>query len=47
MVLYNAKDIACVINAYTAFVEIYIDDIWVDSDYRGQGYGSLIKLFIV
>jgi predicted acetyltransferase len=41
VVLYNAKDIACgVINAYTAFAEIYIDDIWVDSDYRGQGYGK-------
>ncbi|HAT8124913.1 TPA: GNAT family N-acetyltransferase [Legionella pneumophila] len=28
-----------VINAYTAFAEIYIDDIWVDSVYRGKGYG--------
>ena len=28
-----------VINAFTAFAEIYIDDIWVDSAYRGRGYG--------
>ncbi|WP_133137159.1 GNAT family N-acetyltransferase [Legionella rowbothamii] len=41
VVLYNANDVACgVINAYTAFAEIYIDDIWVDSDHRGKGYGT-------
>lgn len=41
IVLYNEKDIACgVINAYTVFAEIYIDDLWVDGDYRGQGYGK-------
>ena len=28
-----------VLNAYTAFAEIYIDDMWVDSAHRGQGYG--------
>lgn len=27
------------INAFTAFAEIYIDDIWVDKAYRGKGYG--------
>lgn len=27
------------INAYTAFAEIYVDDIWVDRSFRGQGYG--------
>lgn len=27
------------INAFTAFSEIYIDDIWVDKSFRGQGYG--------
>ena len=26
-------------NAYTAFAEIYVDDIWIDSPYRGRGYG--------
>ena len=44
VILYE-QDIACgVINAYTAFAEIYIDDIWVDSDYRGQGYGKKLLL---
>ena len=28
-----------VLNAFTAFAEIYIDDMWVDSHYRGKGYG--------
>jgi ribosomal protein S18 acetylase RimI-like enzyme len=31
-----------VLKAYTAFSEIYIDDIWVDSKYRNQGYGKLL-----
>lgn len=40
MILYNEKNVATgVINAYTAFAEIYIDDIWVDSDSRGKRYG--------
>ncbi|HAT4455397.1 TPA: GNAT family N-acetyltransferase [Legionella pneumophila] len=33
-----------VINAYTAFSEIYVDDIWVDSTYRGKGYGKQLFL---
>lgn len=28
-----------VINAFTAFAEVYIDDFWVDKSFRGQGYG--------
>jgi ribosomal protein S18 acetylase RimI-like enzyme len=28
-----------VINAFTAFAEIYVDDMWVNSPYRGKGYG--------
>ena len=36
----NENNLICgVINAFTAFAEIYIDDIWVDSAYRGKGYG--------
>ena len=27
------------LNAYTAFAEVYVDDIWVDHAFRGQGYG--------
>lgn len=33
------NNIIGVLNAFTAFSEIYIDDIWVDNRYRGQGYG--------
>lgn len=29
-----------IVNAYTAFAEVYVDDIWVDSSFRGQGYGK-------
>jgi len=29
-----------VLVAYTAYAEIYIEDIWVDSNYRFAGYGS-------
>lgn len=43
VILSNDKDIVCgMINAYTAFAEIYVDDIWVDSSHRGQGYGRLL-----
>ena len=28
-----------VLNAFTAFSEIYIDDMWIDKYYRGKGYG--------
>ena len=28
-----------VLNAFTAFAEIYIDDIWVDTVHRGKGFG--------
>lgn len=28
-----------VVNAYTAFAEVYVDDIWVDTSFRSQGYG--------
>lgn len=31
-----------VLNAYTAFSEIYVDDIWVDKAYRGNGYGRIL-----
>lgn len=36
-----------VLNAYTAFAEIYIDDIWVDSSYRGKGYGRQLMEALV
>lgn len=33
-------EVVGVINAFTAFSEIYVDDIWVDSSHRGKGYGK-------
>ncbi|HRE32420.1 MAG TPA: GNAT family N-acetyltransferase [Candidatus Berkiella sp.] len=35
----DEEEVIGVLNAYTAFAEIYIDDIWVDEAYRGQGHG--------
>jgi len=29
-----------ILNAYTAFAEIYIEDLWVDSSHRHKGYGK-------
>ncbi len=35
----EAGDVIGVLNAFTAFSEIYIDDMWVESSQRGKGYG--------
>lgn len=35
----KSKDVIGVLQAYTAFAEIYVDDLWVDQNYRSQGYG--------
>ena len=41
MVISNEKNIVFgVLNAYTVYAEIYVDDLWVDTAYRGQGYGK-------
>ncbi|WED42024.1 GNAT family N-acetyltransferase [Legionella cardiaca] len=41
----NEKEkIVGVLKAYTAFAEIYVDDIWVDSAFRGKGYGRQLLL---
>jgi ribosomal protein S18 acetylase RimI-like enzyme len=29
-----------ILNAYTAFAEVYIEDLWVDSSHRHKGYGK-------
>ena len=34
------NNIVGVLSAYVAYSEIYVDDIWVDPDYRGCGFGS-------
>ncbi|MBX9743879.1 MAG: GNAT family N-acetyltransferase [Chlamydiales bacterium] len=31
-----------VLNAFTAFAEIYIDDMWIYKPFRGMGYGKKI-----
>lgn len=39
-VLSDENDLAFgVLNAYTAFAEVYIEDMWVDEALRGKGYG--------
>jgi uridine kinase/GNAT superfamily N-acetyltransferase len=41
LVCKNSKGIILgILSAYTAFSEIYVDDIWVDSVYRRQGIGQ-------
>jgi uridine kinase len=41
VVLKNGTGIVLgLLNAFTAFAEIYIDDIWVDTAYRGKGFGK-------
>lgn len=41
LVISNTKDeIVGVLEAYTLFAEIYVNEIWVDSRYRNQGLGS-------
>lgn len=35
----ESGDALGVLNAFTAFSEIYVDDMWVDSSVRGKGYG--------
>ncbi|WP_420421741.1 GNAT family N-acetyltransferase [Simkania sp.] len=33
-----------VLSAYTAYAEVYVDDIWVHPDYRKQGNGKRLLL---
>jgi len=40
IVLKNDNDVIGVLNAFTAFSEIYIDDMWVNKSHRGKGYGK-------
>ena len=40
LLLREGDDIVGVLKAYTAFSEIYIDDIWVDSNHRLKGFGK-------
>jgi len=41
IVLINeAGEYFAVLTASTAYAEVYIDDLWVDTSYRGKGHGS-------
>ena len=41
LILRDEKEGAiAVLHAYTAFAEIHVDDLWVDTAHRGQGYGK-------
>jgi len=41
LVLRNGQGIVFgILSAYTAFAEIYVDDIWVDKPYRRKGFGK-------
>ncbi len=40
LVLTDGNETIGVLNAYTAYAEIYIDDMWVDHAHRGKGYGK-------
>lgn len=39
LVLKHQDNIIGALQAYTAFAEIYVDDIWVKPEYRGNGLG--------
>lgn len=40
IVAHDNGNLVGVLTAYTAFSEIYIDDLWIDSKFRGLGYGK-------
>ena len=35
----ESGEVLGVLNAFTAFSEVYIDDMWVHNTHRGKGYG--------
>jgi ribosomal protein S18 acetylase RimI-like enzyme len=41
ILFHDEKPVGC-LSAYTAFSEIYIDDLWVDSAHRKKGYGKML-----
>lgn len=42
LVLFEEDKTIGVLSAYTAFAEMYIDDLCVDSVYRNKGYGRML-----
>ena len=39
LILRKDECVIGVLNAFTWYAEVYVDDMWVDDAYRGQGYG--------
>ena len=35
-----------VLSAYAVFAEIYVDDLWIDKNYRKKGYGKELLLYL-
>ena len=35
-----------VLSGYTVFAEIYVDDLWIDRNYRKKGYGRKLLLYL-
>ena len=40
LTLSNDQEVVGILNAYTVYSEVYIEDMWVHSTYRGKGYGK-------
>lgn len=38
----KSGEVSGVLNAYTAFAEVYVDDLWVDKAHRCKGYGRIL-----
>jgi ribosomal protein S18 acetylase RimI-like enzyme len=47
LVLKNqTNEVMGVVNAFTAYSEIYVDDMWVQTEYRGKGYGKKLLQYL-
>lgn len=42
LVLSEQNVVLGILHAFTAFSEIYVEDLWVDESFRGQGYGKML-----
>ncbi len=40
LVIKEGEEIAGALRAYTAYSEIYVDDIWIKKEFRGKGLGK-------
>lgn len=42
LILKDQENTIGVLNAFTWYTEVYIDDLWIDKPFRGKGYGRLL-----